>query len=71
MLTQFINVSIGVKDVTVSKCELNAEIGSVVNDDRFAAPCVSMVCREAAGWCLALVHDRLLKYFFKSCRKLI
>lgn len=55
----------------MSKCELNAEIGSVVNDDRFAAPCISMVCREAAGWCLALVHDRLLKYFFKSCRKLI
>lgn len=45
----------------MSKCELNAEVGSVANDDRFAVPCISTGCREAAGWCLAVICDSLLK----------
>lgn len=50
----------------MSKRELNADAGSVENGQLLLPPCVSMECREAAGWYLALVHDSLFKYFQKK-----
>lgn len=45
------------------KCELNAEVSSIANDDKFAAPYVSMGYREAGAsrWCMIVGQSIFLK----------
>lgn len=48
---------------------IELKLGSAVDEDGFAALCVSMGYRAASDWCLALAYDSLLRYFLKSYRK--